>query len=488
MGKDNAQEWALYSVMMASDTDAAGDETSRSAFWRMGDPGTSDSLGRSCFLNKRDLLFDLSGDDPSFSSPNIIIPETPSPDLYKWRRRRATAGKWRTVQQDNGAGDHVLDGPARGGSGEEGLHSHTSITPSHQRPKRRKLLLPAAGSRDVAEAGGRGSSSAASAPPPLMEADSVQTGPSRPRVTGLPSDQAATKASGRSGLRHGEPRSRGAVLRKSRHKAQSGWDNHLSSAEEKEEEVLRGLLPAAFLKQEEIVIIDDNDGDDDDVTQAVVYSAQLEEDEAFARSLQAQFDREGQEVEQRRQQAMPSSGPTYPNGHPQFDCYGGWSWMSSLSSLMDPSASFMYSFPQASALLDDRPGRRPSRSRAPRFHGSSLRRARRRGPHFLDDSQGFDYETLLAFEENQGPAVAKKSLSQREIQRLPTKAFNPIYSAGKTECQICFSSYTEGEELRMLPCLHDYHVNCIDRWLKENATCPICRVDVSEGGCLKDPA
>uniref|UniRef100_A0A8C2K637 RING-type domain-containing protein n=1 Tax=Cyprinus carpio TaxID=7962 RepID=A0A8C2K637_CYPCA len=47
---------------------------------------------------------------------------------------------------------------------------------------------------------------------------------------------------------------------------------------------------------------------------------------------------------------------------------------------------------------------------------------------------------------------------------------------------ICFSEYKAGERLRILPCLHDYHVKCIDRWLKENATCPICRADVSECG------
>lgn len=35
-------------------------------------------------------------------------------------------------------------------------------------------------------------------------------------------------------------------------------------------------------------------------------------------------------------------------------------------------------------------------------------------------------------------------------------------------CQICFCDYTDGEKLRMLPCFHDYHMKCIDRWLKVN--------------------
>lgn len=111
-------------------------------------------------------------------------------------------------------------------------------------------------------------------------------------------------------------------------------------------------------------------------------------------------------------------------------------------------------------------------------------RSRRQPQHLpldlFNDGQGNNYEALLAFEEGQGSAIPKNVLSKREIERLPTKAYNPAHSAGKTECQICFCEYTEGEQLRMLPCLHDYHVKCIDRWLKENVTCPICRADVSQ--------
>ncbi|XP_061578136.1 E3 ubiquitin-protein ligase RLIM [Cololabis saira] len=115
-------------------------------------------------------------------------------------------------------------------------------------------------------------------------------------------------------------------------------------------------------------------------------------------------------------------------------------------------------------------------------------RSRRRNglPDFSDDVQGNDYEALLEFEERQGAVVSKK-LSRREIQRFPTKTFQSASNSGNNQCQICFCEYADGEKLRMLPCFHDYHVQCIDRWLKDNATCPICRANLADGEALVPP-
>ncbi|CAL5187426.1 unnamed protein product [Lathyrus oleraceus] len=43
-------------------------------------------------------------------------------------------------------------------------------------------------------------------------------------------------------------------------------------------------------------------------------------------------------------------------------------------------------------------------------------------------------------------------------------------------CSICLSEYKPTETLRSIPqCNHHFHVDCIDVWLKMNATCPLCR-------------
>lgn len=45
-----------------------------------------------------------------------------------------------------------------------------------------------------------------------------------------------------------------------------------------------------------------------------------------------------------------------------------------------------------------------------------------------------------------------------------------------TECVICLSEFATGERMRILPkCNHGFHVRCIDKWLKSNASCPKCR-------------
>ena len=33
-------------------------------------------------------------------------------------------------------------------------------------------------------------------------------------------------------------------------------------------------------------------------------------------------------------------------------------------------------------------------------------------------------------------------------------------------CVVCMSDYARSEKLRRLPCNHDFHAKCIDRWLK----------------------
>jgi len=58
-------------------------------------------------------------------------------------------------------------------------------------------------------------------------------------------------------------------------------------------------------------------------------------------------------------------------------------------------------------------------------------------------------------------------------------------SKSDATCSICAENYKDGEEMRVLPCpsrMHHFHKSCIDRWLRLNASCPICRHRIGPRG------
>jgi len=46
-------------------------------------------------------------------------------------------------------------------------------------------------------------------------------------------------------------------------------------------------------------------------------------------------------------------------------------------------------------------------------------------------------------------------------------------------CPVCLDDFEEDQEVRVLPCSHSFHTNCIDPWLLNVAgSCPLCRIDL----------
>lgn len=43
------------------------------------------------------------------------------------------------------------------------------------------------------------------------------------------------------------------------------------------------------------------------------------------------------------------------------------------------------------------------------------------------------------------------------------------------ECPICFEVYAKGDYLKLLPCGHYFHEDCLIKWFKHEVTCPLCR-------------
>lgn len=46
-------------------------------------------------------------------------------------------------------------------------------------------------------------------------------------------------------------------------------------------------------------------------------------------------------------------------------------------------------------------------------------------------------------------------------------------------CVICLETFHKGETVRLLPCLHRFHLECVDPWLMQyQSICPVCRGDL----------
>ncbi|KAK9963544.1 hypothetical protein ABG768_006720 [Culter alburnus] len=106
--------------------------------------------------------------------------------------------------------------------------------------------------------------------------------------------------------------------------------------------------------------------------------------------------------------------------------------------------------------------------------GPRENRGRQRAPISLDETGSLPFLRLAHFfllneEDDDQP----RGLTKEQIDNLSMRNFGES-DALKT-CSVCITEYAEGNKLRKLPCSHEYHVHCIDRWLSENSTCPICR-------------
>ncbi|KAI4327918.1 hypothetical protein L6164_020327 [Bauhinia variegata] len=71
------------------------------------------------------------------------------------------------------------------------------------------------------------------------------------------------------------------------------------------------------------------------------------------------------------------------------------------------------------------------------------------------------------------------------VESLPVKLYTKlhIHQEDAAQCYICLVEYEDGDSMRVLPCHHEFHRSCVDKWLKEiHRVCPLCRGDI----CMSD--
>lgn len=68
----------------------------------------------------------------------------------------------------------------------------------------------------------------------------------------------------------------------------------------------------------------------------------------------------------------------------------------------------------------------------------------------------------------------------RALHRLPVRKFFTVetsfYAKSGEPCSICLEDFETLQNVKTLPCQHEYHAECIDTWLtSRSGKCPLCR-------------
>ncbi|GFN79937.1 RING finger protein 38 [Plakobranchus ocellatus] len=98
------------------------------------------------------------------------------------------------------------------------------------------------------------------------------------------------------------------------------------------------------------------------------------------------------------------------------------------------------------------------------------------------EHNSFDEEDIEVLSPIVMPLSFGSGLSVAQLHtQLPTRHFSDDTERPEskhTSCVVCMCEFEDRQLLRVLPCSHEFHVECVDEWLKANRTCPVCRHDV----------
>lgn len=89
--------------------------------------------------------------------------------------------------------------------------------------------------------------------------------------------------------------------------------------------------------------------------------------------------------------------------------------------------------------------------------------------------QRFRYFYARDKKEKQLLNAAKKAISKLSSRICGA---NGVQEDAEESCAVCLEGYRNGETLRVLFCRHEFHKQCVDPWLLEHRTCPICKTNI----------
>lgn len=79
---------------------------------------------------------------------------------------------------------------------------------------------------------------------------------------------------------------------------------------------------------------------------------------------------------------------------------------------------------------------------------------------------------------------AKKAIKRLQVRTL--KSGDEEITSESQMCAVCIESYKVGEVVTVLTCGHIFHKDCIEPWLLEKRTCPMCKCDILKALGVED--
>uniref|UniRef100_A0A8D2IV32 RING-type E3 ubiquitin transferase n=1 Tax=Varanus komodoensis TaxID=61221 RepID=A0A8D2IV32_VARKO len=78
-------------------------------------------------------------------------------------------------------------------------------------------------------------------------------------------------------------------------------------------------------------------------------------------------------------------------------------------------------------------------------------------------------------------AIHRLAVRRYQAAPRPAPAGDAVSrSSAAPVCAVCLEEFGEGQELRIVTCGHEFHRQCVDPWLQEHQTCPLCMFNIVE--------
>lgn len=76
--------------------------------------------------------------------------------------------------------------------------------------------------------------------------------------------------------------------------------------------------------------------------------------------------------------------------------------------------------------------------------------------------------------------IKRRAMVKKIVSSLPKRLLTTSDKEIVNEeiCPICIESYTAEDTIRILPCQHVFHRKCVDTWLFQKETCPMCKYNI----------